>query len=179
MELWVPALLGSGLLVTMVNHLLAHRRESAVRVRDAVIEIRRVLRGLARLVRQRGTVEIDGHDLAAAFRECEETIRTREPALGGHWRHLVRSVRAAVGEDSGMPSWADLDWSEHVAEMSPVDRRWWQYAVEYLDYVDSRLGLVAIGGRHVSRVELIDYDSWIRRTGRFMGVGVETSPPSA
>jgi hypothetical protein len=70
-----------------------------------------------------------------------------------------------VGEDSGMPSWADLDWSEHVAEMSPVDRRWWQYAVEYLDYVDSRLGLVAIGGRHVSRVELIDYDSWLRRTG--------------
>jgi hypothetical protein len=130
-------------------------------------------------VRQRGTVEIDGHDLAAAFRECEEAIRTREPALGGHWRHLVRSVRAAVGEDSGMPSWADLDWSEHVAEMSPVDRRWWQYAVEYLDYVDSRLGLVAIGGRHVSRVELLDYDSWLRRTGRFMGVGVETSPSSA
>jgi transposase InsO family protein len=38
---------------------------------------------------------------------------------------------------------------------------------------------VAIGGRHVSRVELIGYDSWLRRTGRFMGVGVETSPPSA
>jgi hypothetical protein len=85
----------------------------------------------------------------------------------------------SMGEDSGMPSWADLDSSEHVAEMSPVDRRWWQYAVEYLDYVDSRLGLVAIGGRHVSRVELIGYDSWLRRTGRFMGVGVETSPPSA
>ena len=159
----------------MVNHLLAHRRESAVRAREAVIEIRRVLRGLARLVRQRGTVEIDGHDLAAAFRECEETIRTQEPALGGHWGHLVRSVRAAVGEDSGMPSWADLDWSEHAAEMSPVDQRWLQYAVEYLEYVDSQLGLVAVGGRRVSGVELIDYDAWLRRTGRFMGVGVETS----
>jgi hypothetical protein len=114
MELWVPALLGSGLMVAMVNHLLTHRRESAVRESEAVTEIRRVLSELARLVRQRGTVEIDGHDLAAAFRECEETIRTQEPALGGHWGHLVRSVRAAVGEDSGMPSWADLDWSEHA-----------------------------------------------------------------
>jgi hypothetical protein len=43
MELWLPTLLGSGLLVTMVNHLLAHRRESAVRARDAVTEIRRAL----------------------------------------------------------------------------------------------------------------------------------------
>ena len=179
MEVWVATLLGSGLLATMVNHLLAHRRESTERARDAVIEIRHALRGLARLVRQRGTVEIDGHDLAAAFRKCEETIRTQEPALAGHWRHLVRSVRAAVGEDSGQPSWADLDWSEHVAEMSPVDRQWWQCDVEYLAYVDSRLGLVAIGGRHVSRVELIDYDSWLHRTGRFRGVGVENSPPSA
>lgn len=179
MELWIPTLLGSGLLVTVANHLLAHRRESMARTRDAVTEIRASVGRLARLVRQRGTVEVDGQDLAVAFRECEEAIRTRQPALEGHWRHLVRSVRAAVGEDSGMPSWADLDWSEHAAEVSPVDRRWWQYAFEYLDYVDARLGLVAIGGKPVSKVELIDYDSWLRRTGRFMGVGVETRASSA
>lgn len=174
MEVWIPTLLGSGLLVTLANHLLAHRRDSAARTRDAVIEIRRALGHLARLIRQRGTVEIEGRELAASFRECEEVIRTQRPALRGCWRHLVRSVRAAVGEDVGMPSWADLDWSAGVADISSLDRRWWQYAVEYLAYVDDRLGAVAIGGRRIERVELIDYDAWLRRTGRFMGVATES-----
>lgn len=176
MDVWIPTLLGSGLLVTLANHLLAHRRESDALTRDAVIEIRLSVGRLARIIRRRGTVEIDGRELAASFRDCEEVIRTQRPALRGHWGHLVRSVRAAVGEDAGMPSWADLDWSEAVSDLSPVDRRWWQYAVEYLEYVDARLGSVAIGGEQIERVELLDYDTWLRRTGRFMGVGIETVP---
>lgn len=171
MEILPPALLGSGVAVTLVNHALAQRRLHAERVHEAVLEVRGAVRRLSRLIRQRGTTEIDGREIAGAFRDCEEVIRTRRAALGRDWRHLGRSVRFAVGEDVGMPSWADLDWSDEIAEVSPLDRCWWQYAVEYLEYVDDRLGEAVIGGRRPANVELINYDTWLSVTGRYEGVG--------
>lgn len=180
MKILLSALLGSGVMVTLVNHTLAQRRLQAERVREALLEVRGALRGLSRLIRQRGTIEIDGRELAGAFRDFEEAIRTRRAALGRDWRHLERSIRFAVGEDVGMPSWADLDWSDEVAEVSALDHRWWQYAVEYLEYVDDRFGEVVIGGRHPTKVELINYDAWLRLTGRYEGVsGVARTWPDA
>ena len=84
-------------------------------------------------------------------------------------RHAKRSLRAAIGEATGL---AFIDLRSRALgeqeELAPFDYRWTSYAVEYVDLVLDSLRLWRDRAPRIAeKVRVPDFDRWLAATGRY------------
>jgi hypothetical protein len=101
--------------------------------------------------------------MSAAFASC---LRVDETTPNG-WRHLIRSLRDAIGNGAGSVMWIDIS-PELVQEDLVYSDRWTSNAAEYLEYMQSRVQLwkAAFSAREAGRVRLLSYNDWLIHTKR-------------
>lgn len=87
------------------------------------------------------------------------------------WGHLRRSIRAAIGEATGMFAFADRSLPDPTAELPERCPTWADNAEEYLAYalrsVRTWRDLAASPRR---APELVDFDTWLNRRAHAPGV---------
>lgn len=99
-----------------------------------------------------------------------QCIEANESLLPDEWRHLYCSIRAAVGEATG------LGWSEVLggrrSKVASFDALWIEHGAAYLGYAILRIERWQNAYRDTSarRVRLADFDTWLRLTGKVSGV---------
>lgn len=99
--------------------------------------------------------------------QCIEANLSLVPA---EWRHLYRSVRAAVGEATG------LGWSEVLggkpSKVASFDALWIEHGAAYVGYAIAKIERWQNAYRHASarRVRLDNFDTWLRVTGKYSRV---------
>ena len=133
---------------------------------DAAQQIVAQLRPLRTVVAKSGDLEVESAEIVEAWRACAATIAENQHRLPTGWRHLTRSIRAALGELFGGPSWADISYGDELEEVAKFDGRWWDYALTYYGYVIERLAQMADRPELAGEAELLDFDTWLAVTGR-------------
>jgi hypothetical protein len=140
------------------------RRDDRERRRSAAAVMLPALLRLQRRLERRDTSE----PLDKWVRTARDALTVLdEVSLPRPWRHLKRSVRAAVGEATGL---AFVDLSPTPArEVVSFDDAWLDFAGEYLRYVTAAMvrWRDASTSRAARRITLEDYDTWLRITGRY------------
>jgi hypothetical protein len=122
---------------------LRKRRRDEDHVAEAARAIVTQLRSLRIVVTKSRDVEVSAAEIVNAWRECATAIAETEHRLPRSWRHLRRSIRAALGELFGGPAWADISFGAELQDVADFDGRWWDYAVTYYGYVADGLAQVA------------------------------------
>lgn len=145
---------------------LRRRRRDEEQVVDAAREIVTQLRSLTVVVTKSRDVEVTSSEIVEAWRTCATAIAENEHRLPRTWRHLRRSVRAALGELFGGPAWADISYGAELGDVADFDGRWWDYALAYYGYAADRLAQIADRPEVVDDAELLDFDAWLAVTGR-------------
>ncbi|MET4639597.1 hypothetical protein [Mycetocola sp. 2940] len=106
------------------------------------------------------------HDINRAL-HC---IEANQSLLPDEWRHLCRSVRAAVGEATG------LGWSEVLggkpSKVASFDAIWIEHGAAYVGYTIAKIERWQNANRDASarRIRLADFDTWLRLTGKYSRV---------
>jgi uncharacterized protein YigA (DUF484 family) len=161
--------LGSGILLGVLGDRLALRRELGrdrlARARDASQALLPALRRLLDLARDGQHEQHHPRAWSEAMTGFARAYHDVGHRLPDGWRHLLRSVRAAMGEFAGGVVMADLDKRMVEYPLATRDQEWLVHAIDYLEYVvhmvqrweDERLRR-----RHV----LLEFDTWLasRRT---------------
>lgn len=145
---------------------LRRRRRDEEHVAEAARAIVTQLRSLKLVVTKSRDVEVSAAEIVDAWRECATAIAETEHRLPRSWRHLRRSIRAALGELFGGPAWADISYGAELQDVADFDGRWWDYAVAYYGYVADGLARIADRPEAVNKSELLDFDTWLAVTGR-------------
>lgn len=136
------------------------RRETAEELVTALSDLRRLLRDAD------GSRDVDiwSRTVDIAF----DAISDAQHRLPSGWRHLKRSLRAAVGEAVGGVAFVDLHSAHDKDELATYDYRWTEYAMEYTDLViDGTRRWRDARAKVARKMTLISYDDWLRRTGRY------------
>ena len=95
-----------------------------------------------------------------------QCIEANQSLLPNEWRHLYRSIRAAVGEATG------LGWSEVLggkpSKVASFDALWIEYGAGYVGYAIAKIERWQDAYRDASarRVRLADFDTWLRLNGK-------------
>lgn len=95
---------------------------------DAASSIRLLLRDIRGLLLRLPDVDVASGEMSGAWRRCADLMVEHDHRLPTSWVHLRRSVRAALGEVCGRPSWGDLTLGPVISEMAEFDRVWWDHA---------------------------------------------------
>lgn len=137
---------------------IALAREAAARL---LPELRRP-RDLARDSRQDELHPRAWADAITGFTRAYDDFGHRLP---DGWRHVLRSVRAAVGEFAGGVVDADLDKRMVDYPLPARDFNWLNNAIEYLEYVVWRLQVWNDSplSRDGARRQLLAFDPWLAR----------------
>ena len=97
--------------------------------------------------------------------------------LPSGWRHLKRSLRAALGEAVGVVAFVDLRSSSDEDELATYNHRWNEYALEYTDLVlDSTRRWRDARAKTAPKMTLASFDEWLAKTGRY--ISGEASDPN-
>lgn len=161
-----------GVAAGVVGDRLALRRERnrgrELRRREAGERALTALREIRTLFRESHYADLPSAEWArtiVALGTIDDDVRHRLPE---GWRHVMYSVRAAVGEYAGVACFADVDRRAGEGPLASHDEEWRQNGLDYVDYLISRLQQwtdePSADGRKVGG--LLDYDVWLARTGR-------------
>jgi hypothetical protein len=145
---------------------LRRKRRDEVHAADAARAIVTQLRALEIVVTKSRDIEVTAAEIVEAWRTCATAIAENEHRLPRTWRHLKRSIRAALGELFGGPAWADISYGAVLDDVAEFDGRWWDYAVSYYGYVAERLARMADRPEVMEDADLLDFDTWLAVTGR-------------
>jgi hypothetical protein len=148
--------LAAGALTMRHKDRVRRNRRDQEHLADAAREIVTKLRPLNTVVAK----------VVEAWRACATAIVENQHRLPRSWRHLRRSIRAALGELFGGPSWADTSYGDELEDVADFNGRWWDYALTYCGYLADRLAEVADRPEIASSAELLDFDTWLAATGR-------------
>ena len=159
----------SGVALGVLGDRLTFRRDARndqiVLAREAATRLLPELRRLRDLARDSRHDELHPRAWAEAitgFTRAYDDFGHRLPA---GWRHIQRSVRAAVGEFAGGVVDADLDKRMVDYPLPARDYTWLNNAIDYLEYVVWRLQVWNDTplGRDVQRRQLLAFDAWLAR----------------
>ena len=143
----------------------SQRREAADTVLPGLIELRDLIRG--RGSPATATAAVWSRTVVTTF-DALESMQHRFP---DGWRHMGRSVRGAVGEFAGGVASSDLVRYGTELHLAPYCGKWAAYGEDYLSYTIRSLrewrDEPRSGRRHVP--ELLQFDSWLHRSGRMDG----------
>ena len=95
-----------------------------------------------------------------------QSIEANQSLLPHQWRHLYRSIRAAVGEATG------LGWSEVLggksSKVASFDALWIENGAAYVGYAIASIERWQDAYRDASarRVRLADFDTWLQLNGK-------------
>lgn len=142
------------------------KRRDQEHLTEAAQAIVAELRPLAVLVTKSRDVPLEANEVAEVWRSCAAVIAENDHRLPPTWRHLRRSVRAALGELFGGPAWADISYGDELNEMAEFDGRWWDYVLTYYGYLSERLAQIADRPESAADIEILDFDAWLAVTGR-------------
>ncbi|WP_148615477.1 hypothetical protein [Nocardioides rubriscoriae] len=171
---------GSASLASWLTYRLTSRaaRETEMRTLrlGSAEELARPLRDLQGLLRRHGHIEPSPTpgEIAAAIVEWTTAFDRVGHRLPDAWQHIGRSVRAATGEAFGAVTFANILPETATESLAGPHFRWQDYADEYIDNL-----LAAVlrwcdptDGDDRGKRPLIQYDPWLRQTGR-------TDPPGS
>lgn len=138
----------------------SQRLDAADAMIARLVELRRHLRY--------SEVQADGAEWLKATAAALEAIEAYSHRLPTGWRHLEQSVRIAVGEASGTVAFADRKPPGTHVQLIPHST-WVGYAEDYLTYAlrTLRPWQDEWRPRRRRREELVSFDDWLRRTGRY------------
>jgi hypothetical protein len=158
--------LAAGAMAMRHNDHWRRKRRDQEHLADAAQQIVAKLRPLRTVVAKSRDLKVESAEVIEAWRACATTIAENQHRLPTSWRHLRRSIRAALGELFGGPSWADICYGGELEEVADFDGRWWDYALSYCEYVIDRLARVADRPEVAGEAELLDFDTWLAATDR-------------
>jgi hypothetical protein len=167
MELSTVVQLASGAALGVLGDRLTLRREARndqiALAREATSRLLPELRRLRDLARDSRHDELHPRAWAEAITGFTRAYDDFGHRLPDGWRHVQRSVRAAVGEFAGGVVDADLD-KRMVDYPLPVhDHVWLNNAIDYLEYVIWKVQVWndAPLSRQVQRLPLLAFDPWL------------------
>jgi hypothetical protein len=170
MELFVSAIPGliTGLLGSYAGFRLSARAtrdaESRATRREASADLSAPLRDLRTMTRRWGRVEMSQGEVASAVVAWSEAFDRQGHRLPDEWRHVGRSVRAAVGEVFGGVAMADLRPDMGDYPLAEPNFTWQDFADDYLTFVLN--AIVRWGDGQPTSTSLHDFDSWLHTTSR-------------
>jgi hypothetical protein len=141
MELLISALPGvlSGLVGSYAGYRLSGRAVRAADSRsirrEASTDLSAPLRDLRSMARRWGRVDVSQGEVGSAVVAWSEAFDRQGHRLPPEWRHVGRSVRAAVGEVFGGVAMADLRPEMVAYPLAEPDFRWQDFADDYLTHV--------------------------------------------
>lgn len=135
------------------------RRESAA------AELSESLREMRLLVRRHGRVDIGETEVPTAFRTWFDAFDRHHTRLPDTWQQLGRSIRFAVGTAVGTSSFIDLRPDVDTHPLDEPDSLWQTFADDYLSYALDKLTRWSDDEPGATKT-LLDYDTWLVRTGR-------------
>lgn len=164
---------GSGLLTAVIAAWVGYLfgvRTARVQQRRAArsasaLDLTEPLRELRALVRRHGRADLTPDDVAAAYADWAAAFDRNAHRLPDGWRHLSRSVRAAVGTVFGGITFVDLRPDAVELALEKPDFMWQDFADDYIDYAVYWL-LTWGDSATTRRQDLFDYDTWLVRTER-------------
>jgi hypothetical protein len=144
----------------------------------SALDLAEPLRELRALVRRHGRADLTSGDVAAAYADWAAAFDRNAHRLPDGWRHLSRSVRAAVGTVFGGITFVDLRPDAVELALEGPDFTWQDFADDYLDY--AVYWLLRWGDSTTKRrQELWDYDTWLVRSERREPIGQNHSDIAA
>jgi hypothetical protein len=170
MELFIAVAPGvaSGLLGSYAGYRLSSRATRATETRairrEAAADLCAPLRDLRGMSRRWGRVELAQVEVGSAVVAWSEAFDRQGHRLPADWRHVGRSVRAAVGEVFGGVAIAHLRPEMAAYPLAEPDFRWQDFADDYITHVLD--ALVRWGDSDRSARALRDFDSWLEETSR-------------
>lgn len=170
MELLVSLLPGvlSGLVGSYAGYRLSGRASQAAHARsicrEAAADLSAPIRDLRSMARRLGRIDVTQAEVASSVVAWSEAFDRQGHRLPAEWRHVGRSVRAAVGEVFGGVAMADLRPDMASYPLAEPDFKWQDFADEYLTYVLD--AVVRWGDGERAGRKLRDFDSWLNATGR-------------
>lgn len=131
---------------------------------EASDQIRDCLYELESLVLQAVPGEVESHEFATSVQHWHRVWRAHRQNVSSGWRHLRRSVDAAVGEFAGPVMLASFDRAAARAPLAEFDGTWQQHAELYLSYAGEVVGRLAKTSRPG---RLMTFDEWLAHEGRW------------
>jgi len=126
---------------------------------DSVMPRLEALRHLVRISDR----QADAAKWHAAMAEALGAIDAELHRLPAPWRHLLQSVRIAIGEASGVFAFADRTPYEPEVQPAPHSPLWASNTDDYLTYALGRLRVWKDDLRSRRRVHaLVSFDEWLR-----------------
>jgi hypothetical protein len=170
MELLISAVPGliAGLFGSYTAYRLSTRTardaESRAIRREASADLSAPLRDLRTMTRRWGRAELSQAEVASAVVAWSEAFDRQGHRLPDKWRHVGRSVRAAVGEVFGGVAMVDLRPNMGDYPLAEPNFKWQDFADDYLTFVLN--AVVRWGDAQPRSTTLHDFDSWLYATGR-------------
>lgn len=158
--------LAAGAVAMRRNDRWRRKRRDQEHLAEAARAIVARLRPLSTVVAKSRDFDMESEEIVDAWRACATVIAENQHRLPIAWRHLRRSVRAALGELFGGPAWADVSYGGELDEVAEFDGHWWDHALRYYVYVADRLAQAGDRPESVAKAELLDFDTWLAVTGR-------------
>ena len=149
---------------------LADRSEITRRRREAADEVIETLSNLRRLMRNAEN-STDFDQWASVVSSAYDAVDDARHRLPRGWRHLKRSLRAAIGEAVGGVAMVDLRAPSQQL-LGTFNHRWVEYALEYIDLtLDSTRRWRDAKPSMASKINLLSYDDWLAKTERYIPGG--------
>lgn len=148
------------------------RREAAEEIIGALGKLRDLLRDVQ--------IDRDIDQWTVPVNVAYDAIDDARHRLPQDLRHLKQSVRFALGEAVGGPSFADLRPSKEREELADYNHRWNEYAIEYIQMaMNSIREWRDASAKSASNVRLPGFDQWLAKTNRHVTGGATNSYPSS
>jgi len=141
-----------------------HVSESRAIRREAAADLSSPLRDLRSMTRRWGRVDMSQEDVGPAVTAWSDAFDRQRHRLPNQWRHVGRSVRAALGEVFGGVVMVDLRPDMAADRLAEPDFEWQGFADAYITYVLD--AVVSWGDDQGSTWKLHDFDAWLEATGR-------------
>jgi hypothetical protein len=132
--------------------------------REAAADLSAPIRDLRSMARRRGHIDVTQAEVASSVVAWSEAFDRQGHRLPAQWRHVGRSVRAAVGEVFGGVAMADLRPDLASCPLAEPDFKWQHFADDYLTHVLD--AVVRWGDGERAGRKPCDFDSWLDATGR-------------
>lgn len=131
---------------------------------EAAADLSAPIRDLRTMSRRWGRVELGQAEVSSAVIAWSEAFDRQAHRLPTEWRHVGRSVRAAIGEVFGGVAIADIRPEMAAYPLAKPNFKWQDFADDYLTHVLD--AIVRWGDGEPSARNLRSFDSWLSVTGR-------------